>query len=1472
MSERRKELITEGNAKKQAISVILVAILLIGLYFGSTALFGFIFGTRTTPSDELTNASEEEAELFEIAFDMFDLMDLLNYEDLLEHAEEAVFYIENYTYFDESWLWKFSVMDEYNNDGSWSQSVSGLSPTEFTYWHEYWEHYSDRDIIRIKYPIDATAGENSLVIPTLFPTPHIIERPWIDPWDWDAGFEDHSTILYKDIFNVASVNLNFNSDYSGNLTYDLFSESVMSPTELNNSAVMEIYTPNAIKDQYYQLPDSGGIPGYILNNPNFKSHYDALDVIIDSTDNAYVKANKIRNYLQENFDVDVLPPYNRPAQGQDVVEWFCGEQSGIFSDFAATFTAFARAFGIASRYVDGFNSRKFPIYPSEHYNAQEDKNYSIIRRINLYSWSEIYVPLAIDGSGVWTEMDILFEGQNPLTFEEMELIVYTNTTSPVIRGDSVEITAELFSSGNPQEGITITFEDVSENNPDLPQGITDNNGKCSIIINIDDQTVAGPHLIQASSGFTVNYTIYFLNAPIEVNLTDVDPTTIDKTVSSNTRIMGVLFDPANGKGVPDGEVEFLLLDSLNNKAPFAFTPDFEITNNDGDYNTSVYVNDHVVSGTYDVRVDFNGSFHVESLSGVFSPFYSYPLLNDSSSEISVQIINPDATFLDLYIDGYPYDDFSNPRVNRDTSVELRVVLYSLSGPLQGRTINFYDITENPSGSPIHTEDTASNGEISFYYYLNFDKIAGPHLICAEWGTLKNYSYFILDDNIRIDLNPPRPVPNIINRIDVGDYTFNIKGSILDDTNNNPIKHAEITVYLIRNNIEYFMELQPLNPSTNPYYCGIDGTFDLNFDVDNNINPGNYSIRVDFNGTFYYLSQDYDYPHDFFLTYINTSSATIIDLKIETPDIQILDFWINGTSTSEYEQPIVKRTQELNLKVNLQGGSGPLEGELVRFFDETNNSEIGVKTTDENGYANITYYLNTGNLLAGPHLIYAEWGSLRNHSYFTMDEAIRIDLNPPKPVPNIINRSGSVGTIFNINGSIIDDFYNRPIKYAEITVNLIRNNIKYNTQLIPIYPSTNPYYCGADGIFDLYFDVIDSINTGNYSIRIDFNGTFDYSWHPFSSYPNHPNPFNLDYINTSTSTIIDLEIKDPYNITIEFWIDGNETLSTYDNFNPPQSFNRNDDVNFTVKVMCGEDPVINGVVFLYDVYENRLLNYSQTDINGYVEFISKINDSWVVGPHKIKVLYQLDGYDFLNYTFIILNGSKNVEISVVKNDVVIRNIDWINVSGSVKDTYNSIKMKQVEVTIKLVNNSNDYSNYLIFQDGYYPSMIISQNTNWDYTFIFKVNISIPYGKYDIRVDFNGTIIDYPDPYCSINLNNYMISNSSELKLLNIFATVTIDGNYHTDVEGEWHDGDIIQIYGTMRYDNGSAVKYKQVNCTLEDSIGTVYDWNDTEQTNEFGYFYIEIEFQYIYENPEKVFAISLINQNFIIDIRVELQWE
>ena len=1461
MSERRKAITPEGSPVKKVLLVILIAIILFGVYLASTALFGFLFGRRAPPSDELANATQEDVELYDLSFNLFDLMALLNPEDLLQYADEPVFYIEDYNPFDESWLWKFSVMDEYRTDGSWSQSVSGVSPTQFSQWYEYNNYYSDRDMLKIKMPIDATSGKSSLVIPSLFPTPHIMDRPWVEPGD--RSFDQYSTLLYKDIFDVASLELNFYSDYSGNLTYELFGQAVMRPDELNQSAIHETYTPTSIKDQYYQLPDPGGIPGYIQNHPNVKTHYDALDTIINYSDNTYVKANKIRNYLQTNFDVDIYPPFDRPSQGEDVVEWFCGTKSGIFSDFAAAFTVFARAFGIASRYVDGFNSR----YTTEEYNPMNDNYYRIIKRLNLYSWSEIYVPLAVDGSGVWAEMDILFEsfgGGNPLTFEGMELIVYTNSTAPVVRGNDVEITAEISLNGVPQEGVNITFEDVTENIPNLGQAITDNQGACSIIINIDTNTVVGPHLIQASTGLTRNFTIYFLDAPIVVNLSSVLPNYVDKTYIDFTNIIGKLIDPANGKGVANGEVEYILLDSLNNRILGAFAPTFIYTDINGEFNTLVRVNDNVPSGNYSVRVDFNGSFNINvPLLSNPIPFY-YPLLNSSSSTLPLDIMNPSALSLDLYINGIANDDFDNPIVNRYDWVELKAILYSIaSGFIQGEEIIFYDITQGTPGnsSEIGRSWTDFNGEAIYWYNLDFDKIAGPHLIAVEYGSMYNYSYFILNERVKINLNPPRPVPNIINRTDEGDYMFNINGSIVDDTNNKPLKHAIIIVKLLRGFQDYTPNLQPIFPSMNPFYCGESGTFDLNFNVNDAILPGNYSIRVDFNGTFDYTGQVYS--HFYNLPYINTSTSTQIDLKIEAPDIFIFNFWINGTPSSEYEQPVVKRNQDLNLTVFLQSGTDPVVGELVEFYDLTNNNSlIGVKITDLNGYANISYDLDSISLAAGPHLIYARSVSFNNYSYFILNESIYVDLISG-PTPPIVNRSGSSGTSFNLHGYVRDRLNDLPIKNCWINFRMFEGP-QYRD-----YLNIDYYNCGSSGEFNVDFDVDDITPAINYTLRIEFEGVFNYLTSPYIYY------FNLISFNNfvnSTQGFQELKVLDPDDILIEFWINGTETSSNYNDGNPPETFRRNEYVNFTVRVYQSGIPQSTANVRLYDVLEDNInpIDVQPSDGQGYATFVFVLDNTWVAGPHKIRV--QWESYSTSNYTYIVLNETVKVEISADTNSV-IRNVDWITVSGFVNDTYkiSNPEVKYVEVSIKLFNKDMvDSSSYINFDVGYSSTMIV-QGPDWDYEFRFQVDLSIHYGEYFLRVDFNGSIRDYSAPV-SINLNNYMNSSMSQLKPLNISATTTIINGYYDAFSSEedvWYVGEVIKIYGRLLYDNGSAVENAQMNITLEDPYGSILAWNDTEYTDINGDFYAEITIQEGWD-PEKIFASSVINNNFIIDtIKVEL---
>ena len=170
---------------------------------------------------------------------------------------------------------------------------------------------------------------------------------------------------------------------------------------ISNTALSAIYTPLYIVNKYLQLPPSINI--YKTINPFFKNHWDILNGIINEEDNAFVVADKIRNYLQSVFSFPLTSnDYNPAPEGVDIVEWFCENQQGVYSDFASAFCAFTRAFGVSSRFVNGFNS----INITEDFDIIEGTDFFPIKYKNIYCWAEIYVPTEINGGGKWVQIDL----------------------------------------------------------------------------------------------------------------------------------------------------------------------------------------------------------------------------------------------------------------------------------------------------------------------------------------------------------------------------------------------------------------------------------------------------------------------------------------------------------------------------------------------------------------------------------------------------------------------------------------------------------------------------------------------------------------------------------------------------------------------------------------------------------------------------------------------------------------------------------------------------------------------------------------------------------------------------------------------------------------------------------------------------------------------------------------------------------
>ncbi|MFX1590588.1 MAG: transglutaminase-like domain-containing protein, partial [Promethearchaeota archaeon] len=385
MSDIREELLGSTINKKRVVGIILVALLLVSVFAFSTAFFSFLFGTRRPnpnkrkadteyepadptpppyPFDEdfwqdlLDQVDPEDIpELLDMLEELFDGdiddLDLGNFsEGLLEFlfgagaGEIEVFRVYDYLSFDNmsDVLWKFECFDQYTGTG-W-ESTAGSDPYNFYTYGDYYSQYSpDPELLKLKMPISPNIGSNNMIIPSLFPTPFIMESSISAP-NLTPGSEQ----LYKTDFNCTTVDLSFTSDDDVNMTYELFGEHLKSPFIINSSAIEASYTPAPIQSKYLVLPPT--IELYRSNNPYFSNHTDILNqTIINANDNAFEVANKIRIYLQTQFSFPMTPEdYNPAPDGVDVVEWFCETGQGIWSDFASAFCAFSRVFGVSSRF------------------------------------------------------------------------------------------------------------------------------------------------------------------------------------------------------------------------------------------------------------------------------------------------------------------------------------------------------------------------------------------------------------------------------------------------------------------------------------------------------------------------------------------------------------------------------------------------------------------------------------------------------------------------------------------------------------------------------------------------------------------------------------------------------------------------------------------------------------------------------------------------------------------------------------------------------------------------------------------------------------------------------------------------------------------------------------------------------------------------------------------------------------------
>jgi len=474
------------------------------------------------------------------------------------------------------------------------------------------------------------------------------------------------------------------------------------------------------------------------------------------------------------------------------------------------------------------------------------------------------------------------------------------------------------------------------------------------------------------------------------------------------------------------------------------------------------------------------------------------------------------------------------------------------------------------------------------------------------------------------------------------------------------------------------------------YTDVNGYFNTWLYFQDTIPYDEYDLRADFNGTWGISIEPYIITYN----HINDSSDTI-DFNITKEITFNVLFSIDGRP-SEYPNPFIdtaslvnaKRGQPLNLSVVVfdPETSSVVPNQIVNFYDYTNGDvPIGSNITDSNGIAWLNFTPDT-TIKAGPNLLYARSGGGSNYSYYILNESIYVNLISG-PSPTTINIQSGIGsTQFNIQGNITDEV-NNPISYAEINLRLLRGGLDYSGFLIP----SQSYITLLDDIFILWFRVQDITPIGNYSLRMDFNGTFAFE-DPYDNNNPYKYRFNLISLSNASPFQNELRVFDPDRIEIDLSVEGYPTTDLYDDSYRPQRYKSGEVAHFQVNVtQSGGYPTPGSWVYIYDVYEsmNPLNSYQFGPSNGFVQFNISINIFSFAGIHEIRVQYET--FTTINTTFIIINETVSINTDdPIINNVVQRNDGGFYVTGNVADN-----LRGLEVRLLLFDeNYNNVSQYLI----------------------------------------------------------------------------------------------------------------------------------------------------------------------------------
>ncbi len=1222
MIELEEELLSSGISKKRVVGVILLVGLLIAALTFSVTLFNWLTDSkRLEPNENLLSTIPYQPILtvpplpwdpnaLANILDPQDLADWLNdlnitltpdqldnlLDDLLDQYSDMIdgniddldlslfagligafllsnseaFRIYDYDNIDSvlGSLWKYECFDEFT--GTTWQSTSTQSTYNFYPYSAYISKYPGLDILNISMPLSPNqTGYSSFVIPNLFPIPFIMENSV-----HANNIDELETRLSKTEFNSTILTLDFTSTGDVNMTYELFGLDLPTFTEINNSAVDESYTPNPIKNRYLQLPPD--INTYINAHPYFENHYNNLDGIIQDGDNAATIAAKIQNYLENNFVFSASAIFsNPPASGDDIVEWFCQYQEGVWSDFVSAFCAFSRAFGLACRYVDGYNTRNL----QEIYDPAEVKNVIPIMQSNIYNWAEIYVPTSTDGSGNWVQFDVC-ENISPFnaTTGGFNISISTNFTEGYRNvGNVANISATLTSINQSVANRIITFRDLSMNKI-IYAVSTDQNGNAWTTVDINNSQTIGVHYISATYSSAVDYTNYTITGPttnINLNLTDVSPSTVNISNGETVNVQGYLEDPLNGYRVSHAYISFLLFNKGSPLAiPNALIPFGNITDDNGEFDISLTPDNSLPSGEYEIQADFNGTWIFYT--GINFSIDTYPFINDSSNRLDLNITKEQIYSIWFYINDIEASNNTAPVVARPSTVDLKAKLLNETGEsVSGQDISFFSYT----GLLIGQNTTNSNGIALYTYNINDNIPAGPNKIYARYGSFENSSYFILDDKINLNLTSCPDNLNV-SRSGTTDRIFRIIGT-LEDSESNPIRFGGVSLKIYDGTNE--VSVSYLNFLGSFEGSNDNGDIYLEYTVNGGTPTKNYKLSLEFNGNFFY--PDYIFNLNYITNFADNFNSTN-DLKVYDLDEISIIFKIEGNHTrtnyNNIDPPETYQNGEnalFEVWINKSDTYAPADS-IVYLIDVYTNTELDRHKFEviDKGYWNFSIPINT--LHSGLHKINVRYGE-DGAPYYDTYNSTYIVINETATI-NIFQSEFSVQRVvdgFEISGNVLNG--SSPLRSLEMGIYLLNSENQDLSQYLNFAPGYSQYtFTDANGEFTFLINSIDNdtLQQGRYIIIIDFNGTISDSGIYLSNYMvNFSSSLNINL--TAGTQIIQ---QDYYTLKWEteypeYWVD-TDTLIVIGNLTWDNNTGIADMyINVTVKDLAGNIIAYNDTV-------------------------------------------------------------------------------------------------------------------------------------------------------------------------------------------------------------------------------------------------------------------------------------------------------